>query len=91
MPNFLCQLTFTDPEYRINRTSGWPNVGLSSAAGNLLKTNLLANAFPSSAVHLDWHNASLEMVQIEWLALAAMHLNPRVKQSRFFAILFLLI
>lgn len=85
MPSFLCQLTFPDNEYRVNKQSKRiiaSELNLSSAATGLLSTNLLASVYPNNACQLNWHDACLDRLPLDWLVAAGLHLNTRIRHSR---------
>uniref|UniRef100_A0A915CSY4 Non-specific serine/threonine protein kinase n=1 Tax=Ditylenchus dipsaci TaxID=166011 RepID=A0A915CSY4_9BILA len=78
--SFLCQLTFPDPEYRINKHAKSKELPLTNLLLNT--TNLLPQVYPNTACQLNWHNVSLDRLAVDWLVNAALHLNTRVRQSK---------
>lgn len=86
IPSFLCHLTFADTEFRINKQ--YSNLKamesrLALTAGNLLNSsNLLITNYPNTACQLNWHNANLEDIIVDWLVSASIFLNPRVRSAK---------
>ncbi|CAD5207709.1 unnamed protein product [Bursaphelenchus okinawaensis] len=74
---FLEQLTFTDPENRIHL----PKTGFS-AIDRLKAMDLLPVLRPNVPCRLDWQNAGLERLGVEFMMAAALRFNPRVRNLK---------
>ncbi|CAD5212334.1 unnamed protein product [Bursaphelenchus xylophilus] len=74
---FLEQLTFTDSENRIHL----PESGYS-AMDRLKSMDLLPVLRPNVPCRLDWQNAGLERLGVEFMMAAALRFNPRVRNLK---------
>lgn len=56
---------------------------IALTAGNLLNSsNLLITFYPNMPCQLNWHNANLDNILVDWLVSASIYLNPRVKNAK---------
>lgn len=74
---FLEQLTFSDPDKRINSQDQ-----VVSAIDRLKSMDLLPTLRPTVACRLDWQNAGLNRIGVEFLMAATIRFNPRVRNVK---------
>lgn len=74
----LSRHVFNDPEFRINKKCVDLDPALHLSKG---RTVVPSSLFPSCAVVLNWHSASLRRLKSDWLLSAALQLNPKLAGS----------